>query len=108
MGYRSGGGISSETLRKLEETAKQKLKEAPGDVSRHVFISFANEDIDEVNLFRGQAKNENTDLEFDDYSVKDAFDSKDADYIKRQIRERIDKASVTVVFLSKHGARSAW
>jgi hypothetical protein len=107
MGGSSGGGIPSETLRKLEETAKQKLKEASGGVS-HVFISFAYEDVDEVNLLRGQAKNENTDLEFDDYSVKEAFDSKNAEYIKRQIREKIDKTSVTVVFLSEHSARSAW
>jgi hypothetical protein len=42
---------------------------------RHVFLSFVEEDLDRVNLFRGQAKRKNSELEFDDYSVKEAFDS---------------------------------
>lgn len=108
MGGSYGGGIPSDTFHKLEESARRKLKEASGDVSRHVFISFAYEDVDEVNLLRGQAKNENTGLEFDDYSVKEAFDSTNAEYIKRQIREKINKSSITIVFLSEHSAKSAW
>lgn len=108
MGGGSGGGIPSDTFRKLEESAKQKLREASTDVSHHVFISFAAEDLEEVNLLRGQAKNDKSDLQFDDYSVKEAFDSTDADYIRRQIREKIDKASVTIVYLSDNSARSRW
>lgn len=108
MGGSSGGGISSDTLRRLEETAKQKLKEASAGASSHIFISFAHEDIDEVNLLRGQAKNEKIDLQFDDYSVKEAFNSKNADYIKQKIREKIDKTSVTIVYLSKNSATSDW
>jgi hypothetical protein len=75
MGGGGGGGISSGTLQSLEEKAKQKLKETTEDVSPHVFISFANEDMAEVNLLRGQAKNEKNDLQFDDFSVKEAFNS---------------------------------
>jgi len=108
MGGSSGGGIPSDTLRRLEDAAKEKLKDADSAQNRHVFISFANEDIDDVNLLRGQAKNEKSDLNFDDYSVKEAFDSKNADYIKRQIREKIDRTSVTIVYLSKHSATSEW
>lgn len=108
MGGKYGGGIPSDDLRKLEETAKQKLKEADADASPHVFISFAYEDLDEVNLLRGQAKNDKSDLQFDDYSVKEAFDSANADYIKRQIREKIDRVSVTVVYLSNNSAKSQW
>lgn len=108
MGGSSGGGISLGDLAKLQEAAKQKLKEASVESSPHVFISFAYEDVDEVNLLRGQAKNENTDLQFDDYSVKEAFDSTNADYIKSQIREKIDRASVTVVYVSESSAKSKW
>jgi hypothetical protein len=103
-----GGGIRSGDLRRLEEKAKQSLKEPLPDTSRHVFMSFAYEDVDEVNLLRGQAKNDKTDLQFDDFSVKEAFDSVNADYIKRQIRERIDRCSVTVVYLSEKSASSKW
>lgn len=108
MGGSSGGGISLGDLARLQEVAKQKLKDATAESSPHVFISFSHEDIDEVNLLRGQAKNENTDLQFDDHSVKEAFDSTNSDYIKRQIRDKIDRASVTVVYLSENSAVSKW
>lgn len=108
MGGGGGGSIPSSDLRQLEEKAKQTFKDSVADTSRHVFISFAYEDVDEVNLLRGQAKNEKTDLQFDDYSVKEAFDSANADYIKRQIRDRIDRCSVTVVYLSDQTAGSKW
>jgi MTH538 TIR-like domain (DUF1863) len=107
MGGSTGGGLSF-NLSALENSAKQKLSEAASPSATHVFISFSAEDMNEVNLLRGQAKNENSDLAFDDYSVKKAYNSEDADYIKRQIREKIDKASVTVVYLSPHAAKSEW
>jgi hypothetical protein len=34
---------------------------------KHVFLSFVEEDLASVVLFRGQAKNKNSNLEFDDY-----------------------------------------
>lgn len=108
MGGSGGGSISFSDLQRLSESAKKKLKEANDGVRRNVFISFAYEDVNEVNLLRGQAKNEKADIEFDDYSVKEAFDSKDADYIKRKIREKIDKTSVTLVYLSEHSVKSKW
>ena len=104
----TGGRLDSSDIRCLEEQAKQKLSEAKGDSSRHVFISFDHEDLDEVNLLRGQAKNDKVDLQFDDHSVKEPFDSTNADYIKRQIREKIDRCSVMVVYLSEKTASSKW
>lgn len=40
----------------------------------NVFLSFAMEDKDLVELFRGQARNKRLDLEFRDYSIKEPFD----------------------------------
>ena len=108
MGGGSGGSFSLGDLAKLQEAAKQKLKDASEVSSPHVCISFSHDDMDEVNLLRGQAKNENNDLQFDDHSVKEAFDSTNADYIKRQIREKIDRCSVAVVYLSDKTASSKW
>ena len=108
MGGSGGGGLSSSDIKSLEERVKQRLAEAQGDSSRHVFISFDHEDLNDVNMLRGQAKNDKTDLQFDDYSVKEPFDSTDADYIKRQLREKIDRCSVTVVYLSDKAASSQW
>ncbi|MES9829477.1 MAG: TIR domain-containing protein [Candidatus Thiodiazotropha sp.] len=108
MGGSLGGGFSSGDLDKLTASAKQKLKDAAGDGKRHVFISFSHEDMDEVNLLRGQAKNPNSNLEFDDHSVKEPFDSENADYIRRKIREKIERASVTAVYLTEKSASSRW
>lgn len=108
MGGSSGGGLRSLDISLLEDKVKQQLAKAKDDVSRHVFISFDHDDLDEVNLLRGQAKNDETDLQFDDHSVKKPYDSIDADYIKRQIREKIERCSVSVVYLSDKAAASKW
>ena len=108
MGGSYGGGLGNLDIQRLSEKVKQKLTDAKSDASRHVFISFDHEDLDEVNLLRGQAKNDKVDLQFDDHSVKAPFDSSNADYIKRQIREKIDRCSVTVVYLSEKTASSKW
>src|SRR5437899_3024929 len=78
------------------------------DVQRHVFLAFVREDLDLVNLFRGQAKNENSELEFSDYSVKEEFDSSNADYIRQQIRNLIKQVSVTLCLIGQTTASSKW
>lgn len=105
MGGSSGGGWSSlGDIRALEEKAKAALR----GCKKNVFISFAIEDMNEVNLLRAQAKNENSHIEFNDHSVKEPFDSERADYIRQKITERINRTSITVVFLSKNTAQSTW
>ncbi len=108
MGGGSGGGLYDSDIKTLEDKVKQRLVEARTDVSRHVFISFDHEDQDEVNLLRGQAKNDKVDLQFDDHSVKEPYDSTNVDYIKRNIREKIDRCSVTLVYLTGKSASSQW
>ncbi len=102
-----GGGLTPEQIQRLEERAKKSLKDGSGG-KRNVFISFASDDLDEVELLREQAKNENNEIEFNDLSLKKPFDSEQADYIKRGIRERIRQASVTIVYLSNKTASSKW
>lgn len=105
MGGSSTGGWSRlGDVRSLEQKAKAALQEG----KRNVFISFATEDMNEVNLLRAQAKNENNDIEFNDHSVREAYNSEQAEYLKRKIAERINRASVTVVYLSDCSAKSAW
>lgn len=105
MGGSSTGGWSRlGDVRSLEQKAKAALQEG----KRNVFISFATEDMNEVNLLRAQAKNENSDIEFNDHSVREAYDSEQAEYIKRKIAERINRASVTVVYISDSAEKSAW
>ena len=110
MGSGGGGGrgLTPDELKRLEERARKSLKGGGGGSKFNVFISFAADDLAEVNMLRGQAKNENSDIAFNDWSLKEPFDSKRADYIKRGIRERIRQCSVTVVYVSASTANSKW
>ena len=101
-------GLTADQRSLVERNAKEIIEEVNGEKIRNVFISFASDDLDEVNLLRGQAKNENSNIEFNDYSLKAPFNSENADYIKRGIRERIRQSSVTVVYLSNKTAGSEW
>lgn len=76
--------------------------------TKHIFLSFVVEDLADANLFRGQAKNKNSDLEFDDYSVKVPFDSADAAYIRSKITEKIRAASVTICLIGTTTKSSTW
>jgi len=91
----------------LEARAREELHRGV-EQRRNLFLSFAYEDINDVNLLRGQARNENSDLEFNDWSVREPFDSDRAAYIKQRIGERISQASVTVVYVSEATATSSW
>lgn len=104
----SGRGLTVSEVQRLEEKAKQSLKSGGGSQKCNVFISFASEDLIDVNMLRGQAKNENSDIQFNDWSLKQPFDSKDAEYIRRGIRERMRQCSVTVVYVSDRTADSKW
>lgn len=100
-------GFSASDYSHLEGIAKRTLMQSQ-EGNRHVFISFDHEDLTTINLLRGQAKNDKIPIDFDDYSVKKPFNSENADYIKRQIKERIEKCSVTLVYLSDKSAKSNW
>ena len=77
-------------------------------MSKHAFLSFVAEDLESVRLFRGQAKNQKSDLGFDDYSVKVPYNSQNADYIKSKITAKIRAASVTICLIGPQTSRSLW
>jgi hypothetical protein len=108
MGGGGGGPSSIGDVRSLIEHAKEELREGAKRGVKNVFISFAHEDIDEVNLLRGQAKNDNSLIEFNDWAISEPIESDRAEYIKRKIRDRIAQSSVTVVYVSDHTADSKW
>ncbi len=105
MGGSSGGNWSSlGDLRSLEEKAKEALKKG----KKNVFISFSHKDLDEVNLLRAHSKNENSDIEFNDRSVHEPYDSERAEYIRSRLGDRINQASTIVVYLTDNTAQSRW
>ncbi len=100
----SSGLILGNDIAMLEQRAKQELAKS----KPNIFISFAHEDINLIQLFRGQSSNTDTTLNFSDYSVKQPYNSRNAEYIKLKIRERIKLSSTTIVMLSNNSSRSAW
>jgi hypothetical protein len=72
------------------------------------FLSFVVEDISLVNFFRGQAKNENNDIEFDDYSVKEPINSRNEDYIKSEITNKIKLSTMTICLYGPTTYLSEW
>lgn len=109
-----GGGYSGRDLSQSQERRAEKEAEAKRILEqeraskRNLFISFATDDIDEVNLLRGQARNENSPISFVDRSVREPINSERADYIKLRITERIRQSSMTAVYLSDATANSQW
>lgn len=96
-------------IERLEKIAKEEIKKSRDRKPRkRVFLSFISEDLDLVNLFRGQAKNENSELDFIDFSLRVPIDSKNAEYIKRGIRERIKNSSISIILIGKNTHKSKW
>lgn len=108
MGGGGGGRWTGGDYKSLIEEAKKELRKSAGEGKKNVFLSFAYEDVNEVNLLRGQSRNPRSDLEFNDWSVKEPFDSSRAEYIKQKIGERISQCSVVVVYLSNSTPQSRW
>lgn len=73
-----------------------------------VFLSSVEENLELVNLFRGQAKSERSDLEFHDNSLKESFDSVNAAYIQRGIAEQIKPATLTICLYGPTTHTSRW
>jgi MTH538 TIR-like domain (DUF1863) len=72
------------------------------------FLSFVQEDLNLVNLFRGQEKNQNNDLDFADYSIKEPFNSVNADYIGRGILAQIKLSTLTICLYGPTTYQSEW
>jgi hypothetical protein len=104
-----GGSSIYETPSRSADEAEDIFKDATQEVEqstetiakvRNVFISFHIDDESQVNLLRSQARNENFDMEFRDYSLKEPFDEK----WKSQCRERISQTSATIVMIGPETA----
>jgi len=73
-----------------------------------VFLSFVQEDLNLVNLFRGQAKNSGSDLDFHDYSIKVPFNSLNESYIGRGILDQIRLCTMTLCLYGPTTYLSEW
>lgn len=73
-----------------------------------MFLSFVVEDKIYVDLFRGQARNANSDLQFSDYSLREPFNTSRAEAIKKGIAARIDATSTLLCLIGVTTWQSKW
>lgn len=74
-----------------------------------IFLSFAyDEDIEQVNGFRGMLENPNANINFVDGSCKKDYQGKSKYELERYIKSLIDKSSVTVCLISHKTKNSHW
>ena len=92
----------------LRQRAMEKIRLSAERTKRNCFISFDHEDKQAVDALRMQAKSEKFDINFRDYSVKEPFNSRKAEYIKRKIRDKLHFCSTTVVYCTDKTAKSKW
>lgn len=101
------GGSSEYSVRptRTTEEAEGIFRSATEEVLRarvrNVFISFHVADESQVDLLREQARNEQYDIEFRDYSVKEPFDEK----WKANCRERIAMTSALICMIGPETAQ---
>lgn len=75
---------------------------------KRVFLSFRAEDKHQVNGLRLLSANPTFDIEFYDESVRTPIQSTDPAYIRRVIREKISRTSLTVCLVSELTHTSQW
>lgn len=81
----------------------------PGVYKMQIFLSFAyDEDIDQVNGFRGMLDNPNANINFLDGSCKKDYKGKPEHEIEQYIKSLIDQSSVTVCLISSKTKKSNW
>ena len=77
-------------------------------MSWNVFLSFVEEDLHMMEMWREQEREEDVNLEFYEYPVKKPYDSPEAENIKDDIRELLQQVSVTVVLIGRTTYTSKW
>src|SRR5258708_26586407 len=77
-------------------------------MARKIVISYQHKDEMKAKGFNLLRWNKNVDLEFVGRHLLDPVDSKNDEYIWRQVRDQIDGTSVTVVLIGKETHESEW
>lgn len=95
------------------DSQSQLLKAARGDLNesarvRKLFLSFHYEDRDQVGGFRLMAYSPNVKFDFADVSVRAAINSEEGSYLRKVIRDKINRCSVIVCLIGNGTAWREW
>lgn len=93
---------ANESEKVFQSTMDEIRQVAIEERTKNIFISFAVEDENLIQLLRSQSKDPDFDMLFRDYSVKEPFDDK----WKMHVRQRISQTSGTIIAIGKETAQS--
>lgn len=80
-----------------------------GDKKKKVFISYhAKSDARYKHLIKAWAENNKFKLEFDDVSTDVGINSRDKNYLRKRMKEQIEKSDVVIVFIGKDTHQRDW
>ena len=75
---------------------------------RRTFISFHREDLPQVNGFRLMGLNRNVESDFYDGSLREPVNSENSSYVRRVIRQKIERSSVVLCLIGNGTAWRDW
>lgn len=75
---------------------------------RHLFLSYHAEDKQQVRGFKLMTYNPKLDIDFEDEGLQEPINSERAPYIKRRLREKIEKASIVLCMIGNGTAWREW
>ena len=74
----------------------------------HIFLSFEDEDIGTVEVFREHMAQEEVELVFHDYPVKEPFESVEAKDTKSHLLELLEETAITMVLIGRTTYADKW
>lgn len=84
------------------------LGSSPPPPKKRVFISFDHDDRKQIDGLRLLNRTDAYEIEFYDESLQTAVDSENETYVRRVIRDKINRASVTVCLIGARTHLSKW
>ena len=77
-------------------------------MKNHAFLSFANEDLHAVDMFRGEMEERYPELSLIDHHVTQAFADDSSVHIREQVAQTIQTAPLTICLITESTASSPW
>ena len=77
-------------------------------MKNHAFLSYANEDVQAVDLFRGEMEDRYPELALIDHPVTQPFANDSSAYIRGQVAQTIQTAPMMICLIGERSASSPW
>lgn len=109
-----GGGGGPTRIDNLDSLLKKASTELERGLNEHVddrqiiLVCYTLEDTSDINKIKVLSKDASLNLDFDELSLRVAFDNERARFIKKKILEKITRYSSLIVHISEYTNTSRW